>query len=97
MNGIDDLHIVITSTWRLDKPLRKLTEYLGPIGKYVESVTPEMNKPFTKYIRQLEVERYLLEQSIAHLPWVAIDDTPAFYRPDAPTYLHRWDDRFYST
>jgi len=84
MDGIDDLHIVITSTWRLDKSLQELTEYLGPIGKYVESVTPEINEPFFKYIRQLEVERYILEQNIAHHPWVAIDDTPAFYRPDAP-------------
>lgn len=63
MDGID-VNIVITSTWRLDKPLQELTKYLGPIGKYVESVTHKINELFIKCLRQLEIEQYLFEQSI---------------------------------
>jgi len=79
--------IVITSTWRLDKPLATLIELLALLGTYVIGTTPELNEPFIKYIRQLEVEKYLSDHKKQHITWIAIDDTKAFYRPDANLLL----------
>jgi len=77
-----DIRVVITSTWRLDKPLDELKQLLGDIGELVVGVTPEVNEPFTKYIRQREVELYLEQHGSNYEKWIAVDDTAAFYQPD---------------
>ena len=80
--------IVISSTWRLDKSLSELKELLGDIiGSCVVGITPEFDDPFVHSPRQIEVEMYLEQNGITNIPWLAIDDTPAFYRKDAPLLL----------
>lgn len=79
--------IVITSTWRLDVELKQMTSHLDNLDQYVVGSTPEINEPFTKHIRQLEVEKYLSVNNIKRVPWVAIDDNAVFYRDDAPVYI----------
>jgi hypothetical protein len=88
-SSIDQLNvdIVITSTWRLDNSLAKIQAYLGELGKYVVGFTPEVNEPFLHHIRQVEVELFLKQQREETMPWVAVDDTPAFYRDDAPVII----------
>lgn len=83
-----DAQIVISSTWRLDKPLNDIKTLLGPkLGEMVVGVTPEVDDPFLHSPRQAEVELYLAQDDVEPWPWVAIDDTPAFYREDAPVVL----------
>ena len=80
--------IVISSTWRLDKSLCDLKELLGDIiGSCVVGVTPEFDDPFVHHPRHLEVEMYLEQNGITNVPWLAIDDTAAFYREDASLLL----------
>lgn len=83
-----DAQIVISSTWRLDKPLRELRTLLGPkLGEMVVGITPEVDDPFLHNPRQAEVELYLSQDGVEPWPWLAIDDNPAFYRDDAPVML----------
>ena len=80
--------IVISSTGRFDKPLCELKELLGDIiSSSVVGVTPEFDDPFVHHPRHLEVEMYLEQNGITNVPWVAIDDTAAFYREDASLLL----------
>lgn len=83
-----DAQIVISSTWRLDKPLCELRTLLGPkLDERVVGITPEVDAPFVHNPRQEEVERYMSQDGVEQWPWLAIDDTPAFYREDAPVVL----------
>lgn len=78
-----DAKIVISSTWRLDFPLPELREKLGEkLGARVIGVTPEINEPFLHSPRQAEVELYLAQDEVEQWPWLAIDDTRAFYKAD---------------
>jgi len=80
--------IVISSTWRLDKSLCELKELLGDIiGTCVVGITPELVDPFVHSPRHIEVEMYLKQNGITDIPWIAIDDTPAFYRQNAHLLL----------
>lgn len=83
-----DAQIVISSTWRLDKPLNELRTLLGPkLGEKVVGITPEIDDPFLHNPRQAEAELYLGQDDVEKWPWLAIDDTPAFYREDASVVL----------
>jgi len=82
-----NVKIVITSTWRLDMAFDQMVEHLGTLGPYVVDCTPEINEPFIRHVRQLEVEKYLSEKNLHHVPWIAIDDNAAFYRDDAPVLI----------
>ena len=80
--------IVISSTWRFDKSLEEIKELLGDIiGSCVVDITPEFDDPFVHNPRHIEAEMYLEKNGISNMPWVAIDDTSAFYREDAPLLL----------
>ena len=77
--------IVISSTWRFDKSLEEIKELLGDtIGSCVVGMTPEFEDPFVHHPRHLEVEMYIEKNDISNMPWVAIDDTSAFYKEGAP-------------
>lgn len=83
-----DAQIVISSTWRLDKPLNEIKTLLGSkLGEMVVGITPEVDDPFLHNPRQVEAELYLVQDGVEPWPWVAIDDTPAFYQEDAPVVL----------
>lgn len=86
ISGID-AGIVISSTWRLDKKIDELILNLGKIGPHIIGYTPEINEPFSKHIRQKEIEHYISINKLGAISWVAIDDTPAFFRDDAPVYI----------
>lgn len=83
-----EAQIIISSTWRLDVPLPELRTLLGPkLGEMVVGITPEVDDPFLHNPRQAEAELYLEQDGVDPWPWMAIDDTPAFYREDAPVVL----------
>ncbi|MCW8827604.1 MAG: HAD domain-containing protein [Gammaproteobacteria bacterium] len=80
-----DASIVVSSTWRLDKSLNEIRTLLGPkLGEMVMDVTPEVDDSFLHNPRQAEAELYLSQDGVEQWPWVAVDDTPGFYREDAP-------------
>lgn len=82
-----EISIVISSTWRLDLSLDEIVSKIEPLGSKVVGITPEIDDPFIHFLRQHEVELYLSEYQQDCVPWFAIDDTPAFYKSDAPVLL----------
>ena len=83
-----DAQIVISSTWRLDIPLSEIKTLLGPkLGEMVVGITPEVDDPFLHNPRQAEAELYLAQDGVEQWPWLAIDDTAAFYQENAPVVL----------
>lgn len=83
-----EVRIVVTSTWRfmmsLDELRAALSSVLGPL---VIGSTPRTGGVFRRYARQAEVEAFLRERSQEGVHWIAIDDNPGYYRPDAPLYV----------
>ena len=71
--------LVITSTWRLELPLKKLQRMLGPLGACLRGVTPEIDDPFLKFRRYHEVLEYQEQHAPAASRWIAIDDEPGRY------------------
>jgi len=82
-----EISIVISSSWRLDMPLSEIKYMLGPLERQVVGATPEIDDPFLHHPRHLEVERYLKQTHQEDALWFAIDDTQAFYKPDAPVVI----------
>lgn len=73
--------LVITSTWRLEWPLKQLQSRLGPLGATLVGVTPEIDDPFLKFGRYHEVLRHCERIAPTGSRWIAIDDEPGRY-PD---------------
>jgi len=73
--------LVITSTWRLEWPLKQLQGRLGPLGATLVGVTPEIDDPFLKFGRYHEVLRHRERFAPTGSRWLAIDDEPGRY-PD---------------
>jgi hypothetical protein len=78
-----DVGLVVTSTWRLEWPLKLLQSRLGPLGTCLMGVTPEIDDPFLKFGRYYEVLQHLARSWPAGTRWVVIDDEPGRY----PDYL----------
>lgn len=83
----DEILIVIASSWRLDMPIEEIKFMLGPLEQQVIGTTPYIDDPFIHHPRQQEVELYLKQEELEDIPWFAIDDTPAFYKPNAPVLI----------
>jgi hypothetical protein len=66
MKLVDDPRVVIATTWRLDLPLAALIEKLDPLGRYMKGVTPEINRAFVKYVRQLYILLMRAKASISY-------------------------------
>jgi hypothetical protein len=77
-----DVGLVITSTWRLEWPLKKIQRRLGPLGACLVGVTPEIDDPFLRFGRYYEVLQHLARHWPAGSRWVAIDDEPGRYPND---------------
>ena len=71
--------LVITSTWRLELPLKQLQRRLGPLGACLVGVTPEIDDPFLKFGRYHEVLKHRERNALAGSRWIAIDDEPGRY------------------
>lgn len=73
--------LVITSTWRLEWPLKQLQSRLGSLGAMLVGVTPEIDDPFLKFGRYHEVLKHRERVAPIGSRWLAIDDEPGRY-PD---------------
>jgi ADP-ribose pyrophosphatase YjhB (NUDIX family) len=82
-----DIRIVISSTWRLDMPLREIRGCFSPdVAQFIVDVTPEAAR-ITSYYRYGEVLAYLKNEGAEGTTWIAVDDDPAHFPATAPTLL----------
>jgi len=83
-----EIRIVITSSWREEKTLTELQNYLAPVlSMRVVGVTPVIDEPFLHHVRYHEVQAYLKNTMQVTTPWVALDDELGNYPVGAPTIL----------
>lgn len=79
--------VVISSTWRLAMSLKELRSRFSPdIAARIVGVTPE-NLEEAPYERHAEILTFLREKRVTALPWLAIDDDPAYFPPGSPLLL----------
>lgn len=81
--GHPDAKVVIVSAWRLAHPLQALRAlFPAALAERIEGVTPEL--PVGKaYLRRAEVLAYLQNDGRFGSAWIAVDDKPVLYGPDA--------------
>jgi hypothetical protein len=76
--------VVIASTWRLVHRLDVLRKLFSPdFAARIEGITPDLAEA-EEYVRHAEVRAYLSRNGLHGMRWIAIDDDPEQYRPDAP-------------
>jgi hypothetical protein len=80
--------VVITSTWRLQKPLDQLRErFSTDIAARVIGDTPRFNtlvdvpSTLVSYEREAECHAWLKANDLSYLPWLALDDRSWLFRP----------------
>jgi beta-phosphoglucomutase-like phosphatase (HAD superfamily) len=79
--------IVISSTWRLAMSLKELRSRFSPdIAARIVGITPE-NLEEEVFERHAEILTFLQEKKLSAMPWVAIDDDPAYFPPGSPVLL----------
>jgi hypothetical protein len=89
-----DVSIVISSTWRLAFSLAELRKnFTSDIAMRIVGKTPELE--FEKrHSRYKEILKYLANHSTNSETWVAIDDSPDLFPPEAPLLLTQSDTGF---
>jgi hypothetical protein len=80
--------VVISSTWRLQKPLDQLrSRFSGDIAASVIGDTPRFNtladvpSSLVSYEREAECQAWLRANDMAYPPWLALDDRSWLFRP----------------
>ncbi|PIF28351.1 hypothetical protein CLU88_3259 [Acidovorax sp. 56] len=80
--------VVISSTWRLLKPLDQLrSRFSEDIAARVIADTPRFNtlvdvpSTLASYEREAECQAWLRANDMAYLPWLALDDRSWLFRP----------------
>ena len=85
VSDFPDMEIVITSSWREEKPLSELKALLGAqLGSRVIGATPIIDEPFLHNVRFHEVQAYLSQTNKPNRPWVAVDDEIGNYPANSP-------------
>lgn len=80
----DKSKIVISSTWRLAIPLGELRSRFSPdVAARIVGVTPEILEEEV-HARYAEIQAFLEEKRVKALPWLAIDDDPAYFPAGSP-------------
>lgn len=78
------VQVVISSSWRQDRPLDQLRANFSPdIRPRIVGVTPVLPNSHGDGVRQLEIEAWLARAGLAATPWVAVDDVVAGFNPGA--------------
>jgi len=83
------VHVVVASDWRLHHTLDELRGFFAEdIRERVLGTTaPDMLATDRVGKRQLQAQQYLRDHNLVDVPWIAIDDTPNNYLPDAHLVL----------
>ena len=87
LRTVPDVKVVITSSWREAFSLAELRNHFSPdIAARIVGVTPS-SQSRDGFCRHREVLAYLKRNDAASDWWVAVDDDPGHYPPDAPVLL----------
>lgn len=82
------VRVVISSSWREMFPFETIPPLFSPdITPRIIGSTPFLDPKAVcelEYLRYQEVLEYLRQNCPEHSPWVAVDDIPEHYPPDAP-------------
>ena len=72
-----DVKIVISSTWRINKPIDELkTNFSEKISNLIIDITPEINdEVLYDGLREMEAKQWL-RQNNTYKNWIALDDHP---------------------
>lgn len=84
------VRLVIASDWRKRHTLDELRALLGAeLGPRVIGTTPVLDKVGMDWIghRQREAMAFLQAEGLADVCWIALDDDPDHYLPEAPLIL----------
>ena len=88
MRQVPEWQVVISSTWRLQKPLDQLrSRFSADIAARVIGHTPRFNTlvdvppTLVSYEREAECQAWLRAHDVAYLPWLALDDRSWMFRP----------------
>lgn len=83
-----NVSIVVSSSWRLDKPLDELRDLVGKqLGPRIIGVNPYIEEPFLFHCRYRECLLFLQEENLGGIPWVAVDDEAGHYPREAPVVI----------
>lgn len=84
------VRVVIASDWRKHHTLDELRSLLGPeLGQRVIGTTPVLDKVGMDWTghRQREAMAFLQAEDLIGVRWIALDDDPENYLPEAPLIL----------
>ena len=88
LRSYPNARVVISSSWREIFSFEVIPPLFSPdIASRIIGCTPFLNPKNIyqhKYLRHQEVLEYLRQNQAENSPWVAIDDIPEHYPPDAP-------------
>lgn len=77
-----DAHIVLSTAWRGPDWFRYNNLFRGRVIGW----TPFIYDLSMQYLRYREIRAFLEEQGWKAVPWLALDDVPEMFPPDAPLY-----------
>ena len=88
LRQVPECKLVITSTWRLERPLDTLRQrFARDIAARIAGVTPTFSDlkhlpdTLVSYPREAECHAWRWTNGVPHLPWLALDDRSWNYRP----------------
>ena len=88
LRRVPDCEIVISSSWRIVRPLPVLMDALSAevrmrvVGTTPTKVPPgELPESLMAYEREAECHAWLRANERAHLPWLAVDDRAWLFKP----------------
>lgn len=88
LRQVPKCRVVITSTWRLEKPFEALRQrFSSDVTAMIEGDTPrycdltDVPSALVAYQREAECRAWLWANAVQHLRWVALDDRSWLYRP----------------
>jgi hypothetical protein len=82
---ISDLQIVVSSSWREEMNLEELAEKLAFLETPVIDITPVIDEPFLKHVREHECRAWV-EQNPTEL-YFALDDDEGFFSKEFPVFI----------
>ena len=88
LRQVPECKLVITSTWRLERPLDTLRQrFARDIAARIAGITPtfsdlkQVPNTLLSYPREAECHAWRWTNGVPHLPWLALDDRSWNYRP----------------
>lgn len=83
-----NVYIVISSAWRLHHTMAVLKKlFSNDIAQKIVGITPDLDNRKNEYVRELEIQRWLIKNKIPAAKWIALDDSPQLFSPNCPNLI----------